>query len=436
VTGVNTSADRATKLGVAVAASLAVATAVAQLVDYHFFDLRLKALDSNTHLSVFGVASLLANAVAVGLAISLAARGRNRELLLLSGALTAMLALRVTYPPGLLLLSLPLAGIALAILWRLGRPSAGDGSWTIRVGCSLLVVSFAIHAWELEPLPLLRSVLPSAHVSGGPVGGAVIGGRHHEVSDAGDLATGTWTHLALTYDGAALSFYVDGRPVSTTRRTGDIATSTDSLTIGSDPFYGQYFTGLIDEIRIYDTALSARQVRDDMTTPVDLIRDPESREAAIRPVPVAAFAFNEGSGAVVLDASGGGNDGTVAHATWTAAGKDGGALSFNGSSSRVTIPDSASLRLTGALTLEAWVNPTTVSNEWRDVIEKGNDDYYLSATSLAHPWASQLRSLAKHEAELLGWIMIATGLLGLRTSNAPRSRMSPRSGATRGHGAR
>ena len=33
------------------------------------------------------------------------------------------------------------------------------------------------------------------------------------------------------------------------------------------------------------------------------------------------------------------------------------------------------------MTLEAWVNPSNVSNGWRDVIYKGNDNYFLEATS-------------------------------------------------------
>ena len=35
------------------------------------------------------------------------------------------------------------------------------------------------------------------------------------------------------------------------------------------------------------------------------------------------------------------------------------------------------------MTLEAWVNPTGTDTGWRDVIYKGNDNYYLSATSTA-----------------------------------------------------
>ena len=47
----------------------------------------------------------------------------------------------------------------------------------------------------------------------------------------------------------------------------------------------------------------------------------------------------------------------------------------------MTIPDAASLHLTAAMTLEAWVNPATVDAVWRDVIYKGDDNYYLEGTS-------------------------------------------------------
>jgi chitodextrinase len=97
---------------------------------------------------------------------------------------------------------------------------------------------------------------------------------------------------------------------------------------------------------------------------------------------VLALGFNEGTGTTVTDSSGNGNNGTIANATWSTAGKFGKALSFNGTNARVNIPDSASLDLTTAMTLEAWVYPTTVTNAWRDVIYKGNDNYYLSATSM------------------------------------------------------
>ena len=49
---------------------------------------------------------------------------------------------------------------------------------------------------------------------------------------------------------------------------GTIAISTGALSIGSDPLYGQYFAGRIDEIRVYNVALSAAEIQTDMNTPI------------------------------------------------------------------------------------------------------------------------------------------------------------------------
>ena len=96
---------------------------------------------------------------------------------------------------------------------------------------------------------------------------------------------------------------------------------------------------------------------------------------------MAAYGFNEGSGTLLTDLSGNANNGTISGATWTTSGKYGNALSFNGTNALVTVNNAASLQLTSAMTLEAWVYPTTVSSAWRDVIYKGNDNYYLEGTS-------------------------------------------------------
>ena len=47
----------------------------------------------------------------------------------------------------------------------------------------------------------------------------------------------------------------------------------------------------------------------------------------------------------------------------------------------VTIPDSASLHLSTGMTLEAWVDPSTIDNSWRDVVYKANDNFYLEAST-------------------------------------------------------
>jgi hypothetical protein len=90
------------------------------------------------------------------------------------------------------------------------------------------------------------------------------------------------------------------------------------------------------------------------------------------PVPtglVAAYGFDEPSGATATDASGNGNTGTITGAA-RATGRAGGALAFDGLDDWVTVADSASLDLTTGMTLEAWVNPTTISGRWRTVLLK------------------------------------------------------------------
>jgi hypothetical protein len=96
---------------------------------------------------------------------------------------------------------------------------------------------------------------------------------------------------------------------------------------------------------------------------------------------VAAYHFNEGSGTTVADASGSNNTGTISGATWTPQGRYAGALLFDGSTASVTIPNKASLQLTTAMTLEAWVYPTVKLTGWRAVVEKNVDGYYLMASS-------------------------------------------------------
>ena len=84
---------------------------------------------------------------------------------------------------------------------------------------------------------------------------------------------------------------------------------------------------------------------------------------------IAAYGFEEGSGATVIDLSGNSNTGTISGATRTTSGRFGSALSFNGVNNWVTVADAASLDLSTGMTLEAWVNPTALSG-WRTVVFK------------------------------------------------------------------
>jgi hypothetical protein len=58
---------------------LGLAECVAQFLDYGVLDLKFAALDSDTHLSVFGVVSLALAALAVLLLLGSRVSGRARE---------------------------------------------------------------------------------------------------------------------------------------------------------------------------------------------------------------------------------------------------------------------------------------------------------------------------------------------------------------------
>ena len=49
---------------------------------------------------------------------------------------------------------------------------------------------------------------------------------------------------------------------------GSIATSTGALRIGGNTIWPEWFAGLIDEVRIYNRALSTTEIQADMNTRV------------------------------------------------------------------------------------------------------------------------------------------------------------------------
>ena len=100
----------------------------------------------------------------------------------------------------------------------------------------------------------------------------------------------------------------------------------------------------------------------------------------------AAYSFDEGAGQVVADASGNDNEGVLTGATWSD-GRFGKAVSFDGIDDWVTVADAASLDLTTAMTLEAWVKPTDVTRTttWQTVLMKempGEISYSLYGSSV------------------------------------------------------
>ena len=74
----------------------------------------------------------------------------------------------------------------------------------------------------------------------------------------GDLDT--WVYLVGVYDGSAWRLYRDGTLVASSASTVGALQVAENWTVGSSAVSNRYFEGSIDEVRIYNAALSAAQV--------------------------------------------------------------------------------------------------------------------------------------------------------------------------------
>src|SRR5439155_3758910 len=92
-----------------------------------------------------------------------------------------------------------------------------------------------------------------------------------------------WTHLAGTLDGTMVRVYVNGEMVGSQVQTASLVSTTGTLQIGADIFAGEHFAGLIDEVRIYNRALSQAEIQSDMTVAIGGTPPPPTTGLSINP---------------------------------------------------------------------------------------------------------------------------------------------------------
>jgi hypothetical protein len=99
----------------------------------------------------------------------------------------------------------------------------------------------------------------TSHAAGWATIGTQVG-----VASPATLPLNTWTHIAVTYDGAVMRLFVNGSQVATRSQSGAMATSSDPLRIGGTSLASAFFQGRIDEVRIYNRALTPAEVSADV----------------------------------------------------------------------------------------------------------------------------------------------------------------------------
>ena len=177
-----------------------------------------------------------------------------------------------------------------------------------------------------------------------------------------------WYFVVATFDGKEAALYVNGKKtVSATDVPTTIAIDDYGVCIGdNNEATGRYFNGIIDEVKLYDRALSADEVAKQYAAAS------ETAEAGL----VASWAFNEGEGTTAKD-SAGKNNGKIVGAKWVD-GKVGKALDFDGQGAYVEVPNAPALNLTKAITMEAWVKHRGADiYTWETILAKGDSAYRL-----------------------------------------------------------
>lgn len=210
--------------------------------------------------------------------------------------------------------------------------------------------------------------------SGGVLGYIVDIGS--QVNGTTALSADTWYHFALVRNSGSIKLYLNGKQESS-------STDSDTLDFGSCPFYvgvdidsggcatslGEYFDGSIDEVKVYNVALSPEQVAQDYNAnaAINFGGTSASKKSIITggagSAPVGYWDFNDLSGQSLTDRSGNGNNGTLGASSstgsddpeWILAGKSGGALEFDGSDDYAFLSDSSALNTGADFTISTWV---------------------------------------------------------------------------------
>lgn len=228
-----------------------------------------------------------------------------------------------------------------------------------------------------------------------------------------------WTHVAATFDGSTCKIFINGvEDKSVTYNPFTIGTTSGSLILGALGTI-QRWQGAMDEVRLYNRALSLQEINMAMQNSGPL--ETNSSQMA------GHWKMDEGSGNQFRDDSGNTNNGTILNTsgiTWSTA-QVGLGVNLNGFSDRFArVPHHPSLELPNALSIASWVKPnilnrgTIVSKSagngfelWLDI--DGFIEFRLNRTNNGSTY--RLRSNYNYSGDLGKWIHIAATFDG-RTS--------------------
>jgi len=171
---------------------------------------------------------------------------------------------------------------------------------------------------------------------------------------ASNLIDNNWHNVVITLNGSVAKYYLDGAEVDSTSYTGqgslDLSPVIGGIRISSGINSSYYTNGSIDQVRIFNTALSAGAITNLYNETVATA----SNTYISLPSLVAYYKMSDATDET------GSYDGTPTNVNFNVAGKFGNAGSFNGASSFIAVP--AGLRKNNNFTASIWFNTNSTTD--------------------------------------------------------------------------
>lgn len=195
-----------------------------------------------------------------------------------------------------------------------------------------------------------------------------------------------WSHVCYVWDGNGISLYANSVSLATTTNNNSMG-NVNTIGARNDQGDGTW-SGTIDDLRIYNRALSATEIRQIYQSGAFVLNSLQGNKTVTLASTPVNFLTNglvgywsfDGSKTnwatgQVTDSSGGGNTGSMISMSTTtspAQGKMGQALSFDGDNDHIVVPDpgSSSLDITDDMTISTWIKRSSTSGRYEIILNK------------------------------------------------------------------
>lgn len=188
----------------------------------------------------------------------------------------------------------------------------------------------------------------------GPNAYVLVGGAYRDAGTPAALPLNTWSHLATTYDGAALRVFVNGVEVASAAISGNVAGGNGSLLIGNNTMFpNEAFVGRIDEVRVYNRPLTAAEIEADLNTAL-----PDTPEPPADTTPP--------TGSIQINGGAASTDSTAVTLNLSATDSSSGVTQMRFSNDGVTYAGAVAFATSAAWTLTSGDGVKTVHVQFRD----------------------------------------------------------------------